>query len=451
LIVEVSCAMTIAGSDSGGGAGVEADLKTFSAIGVFGTCAITAITAQNTRGVYEVFPIPPRIVERQIEVILEDVEVKAVKTGMLYSREIMEVVSEAIKKYGLKAVVDPVFQAGSGDSLIKKGDVEALIDLMVPRALVLTPNKYEAELISEMEIKNPEDMKEAARRILSLGAKAVVIKGGHLEGVKVYDLLRCEGTSRIFEKPRINTKLHGGGCVFSSAIAAYLALDNDIVNAVEKTEIFIEEGIKHALKVGRGRMPVNPSAHLNNEAERFWVLKDVADAVEMIEAHPELLPWIAEVGTQVGMAVPYAINQDHVAAVEGRIVKLSKTAKAVSCVKFGVSSHIASIILTVMKYDLKVRAAVNLHYDPRLVEAFQKAGFKVSSFERSLEPADVKSSEGGTLVWGTEEAIKRFGGVPDVIYDLGEVGKEPMTRVLGVSATTVVEKVLEALNHLKTP
>lgn len=445
---EAPCAMTIAGSDSGGGAGVEADLKTFAALGVFGTCAITVITAQNTGGVYEVFAIPPGIVKRQIEAVLEDIELKAVKTGMLYSREIMEVVSETIGEHGLRAVVDPVFQAGSGESLIKKGCLKVLIDLIVPQALVLTPNRYEAEEISKMEIRNLKDMEEAARRISSLGAKAVIIKGGHLQGPEVCDLLYSDGTFKRFEKPRIDVKPHGGGCVFSSAIAAYLALGNDIVNAVEKAETLIEQATRYALKVGQGKTPVNPMAHLNNETERYPVLRDVADAVEMIESQSEFLPWIAEVGTQIGMGVPYAVNLDHVAAVEGRIVKFGKSAKAVGCVKFGVSSHIARIILTVMKYDPRVRAAINLHYDPRLVKAFQKAGCKVSGFERTLEPADIKSLEGGTLAWGVEEAIRRFGGVPDAIYDLGEVGKEPMIRVLGTSATVTVKKTLKALCHL---
>jgi len=134
--------------------------------------------------------------------------------------------------------------------------------------------------------------------------------------------------------------------------------------------------------------------------------------------------------------------------VQGRIVRFGKHAKAAGCVKFGVSSHIACIILTTMKYDPKVRAAINLHYDHHLVEAFQKVGFKVSSFERSHEPASIKSLEGGTLVWGTEETIKQFGRVPDVIYDLGEAGKEPMIRVLGPSATLTVRKALEALSHV---
>jgi len=450
LIKEVSCAMTIAGSDSGCGAGIEADLKTFASLGVFGTCAITAVTAQNTLGIFEVFPVPARVVKSQIEAVLEDIEVRAVKTGMLCSKEIMEVVSEAIRRYGLNAVVDPVFQAGSGEPLIRKTDSQALTDLMVPRALVLTPNRDEAELIAKMEIRSLEEMKEAAENISSLGPKAVVIKGGHLEGDKVYDLLYFEGASKVFEKPRIEVKPHGGGCVFSSAIAGYLALGNDVANAVEKAEVLILEAVKYSFKVGGGRTPVNPMAHLNNEAERFRVLKDVADAVEVIEAHPEFLPWIAEVGTQVGMAVPYAANLDDVAAVEGRIVRLGKSATAVGCVKFGVSRHIARIILTVMKYDPKVRSAVNLRYDPRIVEAFIKTGSKVSSFDRTLEPAEKKLLEGETLAWGTEEAINRLGEVPDAIYDLGEVGKEPMIRVLGPSASETVKKALKALSYLRT-
>jgi len=448
LIEEVPCAMTIAGSDSGGGAGIEADLRTFASLGVFGTCAITAVTAQNTLGIFEVFPIPATVVQSQIEAVLEDIEVKAVKTGMLYSKEIMEVVSEAIKRYGLNAVVDPLFQAGSGESLIRKRDSQALTDLIVPRALVLTPNREEAELIAKMEIRSLEEMKEAAENISSLGPKAVVIKGGHLEGDKVYDLLHFDGTSKVFEKPRIDVKPHGGGCVFSSAIAGYFALGNDIANAVEKAEVLIQEAIRYALKVGRGRTPVNPMAHLNNEAERFRVLKDVAYAAEVIESHPEFLPWVAEVGTQVGMAVPYAASLDHVAAIEGRIVRLGESARAVGCVKFGVSSHIARVILTVMKHDPKVRSAMNFRYDPRVVEAFRKAGFKVSSFDRTLEPSRVKLIEGGTLAWGTEEAINRFGGVPDAIYDEGEVGKEPMIRVLGPSATATVRKALQAFGFL---
>jgi len=445
----VPCAMTIAASDSGGGAGIQADLKTFAALGVFGTCAITAITAQNTQGVYEILPVPPRMIERQIEAVLKDMPIKAAKTGMLYSGTIIEVVAEVINRHKLRTVVDPVFQAGTGDLLIREKDKKTLIEKIVPRAFILTPNRPEAEEIAHMKIHDVENMKRAAERIAKLGAEAVVVKGGHLEGAEVIDILYCKGEFKTFKKPRVEVKAHGGGCTFSAAITAYLALNYNVVEAVTKAEEFMQNAIAFGWRVGGGRIPVNPMAHLYNEAEKFKVLENVSSAARMIEEHSEFLPYIAEVGTQVAMALPYASAPQQVAAVEGRILKFREAAKAVGSVRFGASSHVARIILTAMKHDPSSRAALNLRYDPELVKAFEKTGWLVSSFDRKLEPPSAKTVEGGTLVWGVEEAIKAVGKVPDVIYDLGEVGKEPMIRVLGPSATSVVEKALTSVRAVK--
>ena len=446
---ETPCAMTIAGSDSGGGAGIEADLKTFAALGVFGTCAVTAITAQNTKGVYDVFPIPPRMVKRQIEAILEDIPIKAAKTGMLCSREIMKMVAEAIDRYKLRVVVDPVFRAGTGSLLIREEDKEALVKMVVPWSFVVTPNKHEAEDVAQMKIKTVDDMKKAASKIAKLGAKAVVVKGGHLGGANVTDILHYDGGFKIFTKPRVEVEVHGGGCAFSAAIAAYLALDYGVVEAVMKAEEFMQNAITYGLMVGKGKVPVNPMATLFNDAEKHRVLEDVSKAAKMIEAHSEFLPYMAEVGMQIAMALPYASTKGHVAAVEGRIIKFGEEAKAVGCTRFGVSDHVARIVLTAMKHDPSKRAALNLRYDQDLVEAFKKLGRVVSSFDRRLEPAEVKAMEGGTLAWGVEEAIKAVGKVPDVVYDLGEVGKEPMIRVLGNSAIEVMEKALASIKLRK--
>ncbi len=446
---EVPCALTIAGSDSCGGAGVEADLKTFAAVGVFGTCAITAITAQNTKGVYEILPIPPSMVERQIEVVLEDISVKAAKTGMLYSKEIMEAVAKALDRHELRVVVDPVFRAGTGSLLVREEDKEALIEAVVPRSFVITPNKHEAEDMAQMKIRTIDDMKKAASIIGKLGAKAVVVKGGHLEGADVTDILYHDGEFKIFTKPRVEVEAHGGGCTFSAAIAAYLALDYGVVEAVTKAEEFMQNAIAFGSRVGKGRVPVNPTASLFNEAEKHRVLEDVSEAAKMIEGHSEFLPYIAEVGTQVAMALPYASTKRHVAAVEGRIVKFGERARAVGCARFGASDHVARIILTAMKHDPLKRAALNLRYDQDLLEVFTKLRRVVSSFDRRLEPPEVKVKEGGTLAWGVEEAIKAAGKVPDVVSDLGEVGKEPMIRVLGSSAMDVVEKTLVSVKQRK--
>jgi len=442
---DVPCALTIAGSDSGGGAGIETDLKTFAALGVFGTCAITAITAQNTKGVYEILPVPSRIVERQIEVVLKDISVKAAKTGMLYSGATMEVVAEAIDRYKLKVVVDPVFKAGTGNLLMRERDKKAFIEKIVPRAFILTPNRLEAEEIAHVKIHDVRDLRRAAEHIAKLGVEAVVVKGGHLEGVEVTDVLYYKGEFKCFKKPRIEVDAHGGGCAFSAAITAYLALDHNLVEAVTKAEQFMHNTIMFGWRVGGGRVPVNPMAHLYNEAEKFRVLENVSAAARTVEEHSEFLPYIAEVGTQVAMALPYASTPQQVAAVEGRILKFRETAKVMGSVRFGASSHVARIILTAMKHDPSSRAALNLCYNPELVRAFEKTGCVVSSFDRKLEPPEVKALEGGTLVWGVEKAIKAVGKIPDVIYDLGEVGKEPMIRVLGPSATSVVEKALASV------
>jgi len=449
-IIRVPCAMTIAGSDSGGGAGIEADLKTFSALGVFGTCVVTAITAQNTMGVQGIFPVPPEVVKAQIQAVLEDIPVKAAKTGMLYSRGIMEVVAEAAGKHGIPLVVDPVFTAGTGSSLIIEEDKAALVDLLLPKAKVFTPNLSEAEAVTGLKIDGLEDMKEAARRIADSGAEAVIIKGGHLEAAdrKIYDVLYHNGSFRVFEKERVDIEPHGGGCAFSAAITAFLARGEDLERAVEGAEEFIKASFMGATRVGSGRVPVNPLASLHKKSEAIEVLGRVEAAARMIEENISFLPYIAEVGTQIAMALPFPTGPMDVAAIEGRIVKLRGGPRAVGPARLGASRHIANVILTAIKHDSEIRAAMNLHYDPRLVEAFRRMGCEAAEFDRGSEPAEVKHVEGMSLSWGTEEAIRSAGRVPDIIYDKGEVGKEPMIRVLGRDAVEVVEKALKAIRSI---
>lgn len=442
------CVMTIAGSDSSGGAGIAADLKTFVAVGVYGTFAITAVTAQNTLGVEEIFPVPAQTVKQQIETTLADIPVKVVKTGMLYTKENIEAVAELISKFKLKAVVDPVFRAGTGAMLIQEDAKKALAETLIPKAYVLTPNRYEAEDLAEIPIRDVEDMKRAAEKIIRLGVDAVIIKGGHVESKEtVTDILYHKSEFHTFTKPRINIQMHGSGCTFSAAIAAYLALGYRLHEAVSNAENFVKYAIAFSKKIGKGRVPVNSLALIRNEAEKFHVLNNVSKAVKIIEREPLFTPFIAEVGMQIGMALPYAAEERHVAAVKGRIVRCGKLPKAVGCVEYGASSHIARIIITAMKHDPSKRAALNLRYDARLIQAFRQLGFAVASFDRKHEPKEIKAKEGSTLSWGITEAIRKTGKVPEVVYDLGDVGKEPMIRVLGCSATKVVEKALKTIQQ----
>lgn len=251
-------ALTIAGSDSGAGAGIQADLKTFAALGVYGTSALTAVTAQNTRGVSKVLALAPEIVTAQIEAVIADIGADALKTGMLANAAIIASVAEAVEKYRLRnLVVDPVMVATSGDLLIKKNAVAALRALLIPLAIVVTPNIAEAEELTGMTLSKREDFSEAARQIVQMGARSVIIKGGHRVGPAL-DLFYDGRSFRQLHARRIRTKnTHGTGCTFSAAIAAYLAKGEKLESAVVLAKKYITSAIAEAFRVGSGHGPVH--------------------------------------------------------------------------------------------------------------------------------------------------------------------------------------------------
>ncbi len=251
-------AMTVAGSDSGGGAGIQADLKTFAAIGVHGTSAIAALTAQNTLGVTGIFDLPPAFVEAQFDAIASDIGVDAMKTGMLFNAAIIEAVVGKIQQHGVsKVVVDPVMVATSGDLLLREDAVDAVKARLLPLALVVTPNWKEAEVLAGMPIASDEDVQEACRRIHRLGSRYVLVKGGHASGDAV-DWLFDGKELTSFRAPRIDTSnTHGTGCTLSAAIAAYLALGREVVEAVSAGKEYISAAIRYAYPLGKGHGPVN--------------------------------------------------------------------------------------------------------------------------------------------------------------------------------------------------
>ena len=251
-------ALTIAGSDSGAGAGIQADLKTFAALGVYGTSALTAVTAQNTRGVTKIATLAPEMVTAQIEAVIADIGAHALKTGMLANAGIIASVAQAIQKHRLRnLVIDPVMVATSGDLLIKKNAIAALRARLIPLATVVTPNVAEAEALTGMTLTKPEDFAEAARQIVDMGAASVIIKGGHRAGPAL-DLFYDGRTFLPLHARRIRTKnTHGTGCTFSAAIAAYLAKGEKIESAVVLAKKYITSAIAKAFPVGSGHGPVH--------------------------------------------------------------------------------------------------------------------------------------------------------------------------------------------------
>lgn len=257
-------ALTIAGSDSGGGAGIQADLKTFQELGVYGMSALTAVTAQNTLGVQGVFPMTAEAVAKQIQSVGEDIGTDAIKTGMLFNAEIIEAVAEKIKQFGWeKVVIDPVMIAKGGASLLQQEAVSALKKDLLPLCLIITPNIPEAEVLTGMSIRTIDEKKEAAKRIHKLGAKNIVIKGGHDEQTnESVDVLYDGREIAYFSSSRIETKnTHGTGCTFSAAITAQLAKGASVHEAVSTAKEFIQAAIANPLPIGNGHGPTNHWAY----------------------------------------------------------------------------------------------------------------------------------------------------------------------------------------------
>ncbi|WP_227765566.1 bifunctional hydroxymethylpyrimidine kinase/phosphomethylpyrimidine kinase [Zhaonella formicivorans] len=250
--------LTIAGSDSSGGAGIQADLKTFSAHGVFGMSVITAVTAQNTQGVWAVQDIEPEIIGKQITAVFEDIQVDAVKIGMVSQENAIKTIAHGLVKFGAKNVVlDPVMISKSGFNLLQPEAKEALIAELLPLAVIATPNIHEAQAITGMEIRNIQEMEEAAEVIFQMGPRNVLVKGGHLDEEAV-DVLFDGKEMHHYKSHRIHTKnTHGTGCTLSSAIASNLALGYSVPEAVEKAKQYITIAIEHSLAIGKGVGPTN--------------------------------------------------------------------------------------------------------------------------------------------------------------------------------------------------
>ncbi|MBW2094014.1 MAG: bifunctional hydroxymethylpyrimidine kinase/phosphomethylpyrimidine kinase, partial [Deltaproteobacteria bacterium] len=338
-------------------------------------------------------------------------------------------------------VVDPVMVAKSGDVLLSEEARTTIKEVLLPLAHVVTPNLPEASELCGFPVENLEAMKEAAKKIHQLGPRHVLVKGGHLEGNAV-DILFDGKDFLTFDAPRLgNRNTHGTGCTFSAALTTFLAQGSTVSEATDRAKAFITRAIALGLDFGAGHGPTNHYAHVLRFREREEVLRQLKQAVEKI-VHTPVGALIPEIRSNLGFALPGALGPDEVAAIPGRISQVEEWPVICRDPAFGASHHIAKVILAAMKYDPQSRSAMDIRYSEQLVKVCRDLGLQVASFDRSEEPQEVKAREGSTLEWGTQRAIRNFGQIPDVIYDRGEVGKEPVIRVLGKTPGEVVKKVL---------
>jgi len=438
-------ALTVAGSDSGGGAGVQADIKAMEAAGAFATNVVTAVTAQHTRGVERTHVLPVEEMTAQYDAVVGDFDVGALKTGMLATAPVVEAITERVADTDAPAVIDPVMVAASGDRLLEREAERAYEDLIGEAALV-TPNADEAAVLTGIDPDDEAGQAAAAAELRDLGADAALVTGGHVGDGRVRDVLATADGVETFEGPRVETDAtHGTGCTLSAAVAGRLAAGDAVSEAVEYAVDLVERAVRYHNDVGEGAGAVDGLAALRERADRQPTAAAVSDVVgAFVEADVSRL--VPEVGMNVVGATPRAEDVAETAAVEGRITRTLSGVAPNRGVRFGASSHVARFLLAAREFDPALRYAVNCRFDDAVADALADTDWTVAAYDREAEPDDVKATEGSTMGWGTRRAFESVPDAPVAVADAGEVGKEAIVKLLAPDAGTLVDRVL-ALNR----
>ena len=437
-------ALTIAGSDSSGGAGIQADIKTFSALGIYGTTVITVLTAQNTKTVSDVFVTPTEFFKNQLLTTMEDIEPNVIKIGVLYDNSIIEIVYDTLKPLGVPIVLDPVLYSGTGVKLLHDTSYENFKKRIIPLSLVITPNLAEAEILCGNKLYSEKEIVEAAFKILQLGSSNVVIKGGHLskEDTKVFDILVEGGSGKITKVYNNRLEIgetHGTGCNFSSSLASFIAKDYTVRESFFMANEYVKEGLMNILKIGKGVGITNPSYSLYENSSRYKIVTSLQRNIELLEELEDFSILIPETKTNFVYSLENPKSLTDVAGVLGRITNMGSRIRSPNVVEFGASSHVANAIIAANEINHTFRSAINIKNDKKILEACI-ANFVCSSYSRGEEQTENKNREGLTVKWGIKNAMRKKHDAEMVFHD-GDYGKEPMIIVFGKDPSEVIDKI----------
>jgi hydroxymethylpyrimidine/phosphomethylpyrimidine kinase len=383
--------------------------------------------------------------------VLSDIPIHAIKIGMVYNNEIITAVSDILKNSKIPIVLDPIISAGTGARLLEQEFLSDFKIKLLPFCDVVTPNIHEAEKLSGIKIKNENDIKKTALKIQKLGAKNVVVKGGHFKNndkVIVDTILNERGKFALIKNPRMKiVEMHGSGCNFSAALTAFLAMKFPMVIACLMANKYVHNSIVNTVKIGKGIPVNNPISLMYEESCRYKVIDELANAVDQLTSTKNFEKLIPESQSNIVYAIPNANNIDDVAGVNGRIVKAGDRSVPTSGIKFGASRHVASSILEYMKTNQLVRSALNIKNEKRILDKCNRL-FRVTHYERKWEPKTIKNREGRSISWGVSTALSKNPDA-DIIYHTGDMGKEPMIIIFGQNPQEVVEKVKSILDNMK--
>ena len=459
-------ALTIAGSDPSSGAGIQADIRTFDRCGVHPFSIITAITYQSATHFYGYTSLSEQL-DKQLDAILSSYPVKFVKIGMIPDVKSVNILVDYIKNYELYVVLDPVTISSAGERLSNEGLELEMENKLFPLIKILTPNISEAEYYSNMDLKgitrdDISKLKEAASIILSkmyksdfTEEKAVILKSGASEEDKILDLILINkqeenGFDKIFKisekrKIDISENIHGTGCVFSSAITAYLTKGYNIEESIFMGEEFFNEKFQNIIQLPDKGMVIDLTLPQNKLA----VINQIKEIYNYISEKKQFSKLIPEVRLNISGSLQEAKDKSEIAGIEGRITVINGYPKASGDIKFGVSDHTARLILTAKEFDQTINFVMNLKYIPNLIKLIQeKTDLKTYEFIREGQPNNIRQEEHSTMQWLIREYIEKSGQnkIPDIIWDDGAKGKEPMIRLFGKNAKDIIVKLQKIEN-----
>ena len=418
--------LTIGGSDSSSGAGIQSDIRTFSDFGVYGFTVITAITSQNTTDVSNIEPVSVKSLKSQLDSILSDFHIDAIKIGMVYNSVIIKVIHSKLCNCHVPIIVDPIIKSTTGVTLLKKNALNNYKKMIIPLAHVITPNKYEAKILSGVT-----NMREAAKKIQKFGAESVIITGASTSKGKISDFILEKDREYKVTGKIIPIGNHGSGCNYSASIAVSLAKQNPLRYAVTTAKNYVYNSIKNSKNIGKGVR----ITHQKVSTEKMELLESINNFKQIKNVH-KIIP---ECQTNFVFAKKKSKTLRDVLGVSGRLVKSGKEVITAGEIIYGGSHHVGTAVIEVNKKFPNIRSGINIKFNSKIISKAKRCGLTTLNYDRNKEPKKSKQKEGLSIKWGINFALKTKS--PDIIYHKGDIGKEPMILVFGETPDDVIRKI----------
>ena len=418
--------LTVGGSEPSSGAGIQSDIRTFSDFDAYGFTAITAITSQNTKQVSNIEPVSKKSLKSQLNSILSDFHIDAIKIGMVYNSDIIKIIHSEFRDNHVPIIVDPIIKSTTGNLLLKKNALSDYTKMIIPLANIITPNKYEAKILSGVS-----NVRNAAKKIQILGAESVIVTGASTSKDKISDFVLEKNKEYEITGKMIPIQNHGSGCNYSASLTVLLAKQYTLNQAVKIAKNYVYNSIKNSKNVGKG-VRITHTTNSNEKMELIESIKNFKQIKNVYKTIPE-----CQTNFVYSKINPKTIKD--VLGVSGRLVKSGKEVVTAGEITHGGSHHVATAVIQVNRKFPNIRSGLNIKFNPKIISKARSCGLTVLKYDRSKEPRKSKQQEGSSIKWGINHALKSKS--PDLIYHKGDMGKEPMILIFGEKPNDIIKKI----------